>query len=199
MDNNTKMREFFDELAPEWAPPDEEYDVRDRIVAMMQPGKNSLIADIGSGRGVMFPHLLKSEPRSLVSVELSSEMVRLAMDEHRDPRITFLNCDILEADLPEVDAALIFNAYPHFLDKRALGAKLAAHIKPGGIFVIAHSRSRETINGGHTGERVSWLSAPLREAETEAAEFSDWFWLDTYVDSNEIYFIRLLRKDISSS
>ena len=194
MDANKEMRDFFDGLAPDWAPHEGEYDTRDELVRMMAIPEGSLIADIGSGRGVMFPHLLKTNPSGIISVELSPEMVRMAKQDHNDPRISYLSCDILEAALPELDAAVIFNAYPHFLDKIALSNKLASHIKKGGIFVIAHSRGKETINGGHTTGPMAKLSVLLRDAEEEAADYSEHFTVDTLIDSDEMYFIRLLRK-----
>ena len=197
MDANEKMREFFDGLAPDWSPPEADYNIREELVDMMGIPEGSLIVDIGSGRGVMFPHLLKTNPCGLISVELSAEMSRFAQQDHDDSRISYINCDILEADLPAVDAAVIFNAYPHFLDKKALSRKLAAHVKPGGMFVIAHSRSKEHINNAHIDGPMAPLSMLIRDADEEAADYAEFFTVDTLVDSNEMYFIKLLRKEES--
>ena len=148
---NEAVREFFDKLAPEWQDAEEEKSIRDKLVGMMGIPEKSDIIDIGSGKGIMLAHLLKTNPETITAVDISEKMLSYAMDRYSDPRIAFLAEDLLEAKLPEFDAAVIFNAYPHFLDKQALAEKMGAIVKPGGLFIICHSRSRQIINRGHEG------------------------------------------------
>ena len=191
---NQDMQSFFDRLAADWDSCPDEYETREKIVSLAEIPKGSVIADIGCGRGVMFEHLLKTEPKKLIAVDLSGEMIRHAKEKFSDPRIAFFNEDLLEMSLPEVDAAIIYNAYPHFLDKHALGGKLAEVIGQGGILIIAHGRSRALINGTHRGERVSTLSVPLDEVEKEAAKFEAFFRMETVLDNDQFYFLKLRRK-----
>jgi len=160
---------------------------------MMRLFPHSVIADIGCGKGVMFEHLLQTNPAKIIAVDISGEMLRLAKDLFSDSRIEYVNDDFLDASLPMLDAAVIFNAYPHFLDKAALAKKLAQTIKRNGTVIIAHSRGKSKINGVHHGESVSRLSVPLESGEIEASKFLRFFVPDMIVDDDEIYFIKMSR------
>ena len=190
---NNDMATFFDRLAPEWDNAPSEYDKREKLTSMMGLPPNSVIADIGCGKGVMFEHLLKSKPLKIIAVDASSEMLRLAKIQFDDQRIHYVNDDLLDASLPMLDAAVIFNAYPHFLNKQALAGKLAQSIKNKGILIIAHSMGREALNVHHSGDSVSKLSTPLEAAEVEAGKFEDFFTTDVLIDNDEMYFIKMSR------
>ena len=190
---------FFDRLAPNWDNDMARYHIREKIISLANIPTGSEIIDIGCGAGVMFEHLLKTNPSRIIAIDISSEMISIAKKSFSDSRITYINGDILEASLPPLDAAIIFNAYPHFLDKPALVKKLATTIKPDGILVIAHSMSKELINGVHDGEVVSTLSMPLEEAHVEATRFDEFFLADTLIDNDEFYFIKMIRRKRVSS
>lgn len=194
-DTNEKseMRAFFDSAAPSWDNHTDESKLRRRLVGMMDIKEHSLIADIGCGKGVMFEALLETRPRGIIAIDLSGEMVMHAKMLFHDERLMYINGDILGAFLPTLDCALMFNSYPHFKDKKALAEKLSKHLRSSGSLIIAHSRSRERINGVHKKVSLHDLSVPLRPAEEEAHEFLPYFKLDNYVDNDDIYFIKMLR------
>ena len=62
MSNSDNMREFFDRAAPGWDNLPEEAATRDALMEKMAIPTGSVIADIGCGQGVFFPHLLKTAP-----------------------------------------------------------------------------------------------------------------------------------------
>jgi len=188
------MVAFFDKLAPDWDNAPQEYETREKLVSMMELEPNSIITDVGCGRGVMLPHLLKSNPAKIIALDISGEMIRLAKESFTDNRIEFINGDLYTEVLPPVDAVVFFNSYPHFIDKITLSKKLAEIIKENGKLIIAHSLSKAEINGFHTGESVSKISVRLEEAEVEAAKFKEHFSVDTTVDDDELYFIKLTRR-----
>ena len=194
MNDLKDMISFFDGLAANWDLCPHEYDTREKIVSLADFPQNSILADIGCGRGVMFEHLLKTNPKEIIAVDVSGEMIKYAQRAHQDPRITYRNEDFLQAHLPLLDGATIYNAYPHFLDKPALAKKLAQQIRLGGFLIIAHGRSRALINGTHRGKMVSPLSVPLEAAETEAQKFAPAFSIAECIDDDHFYFIKLLRK-----
>ena len=189
----SEMRKFFDKLAGGWEADPAEFDVRETLVEMMRIPGGSTIADIACGRGVMIPHLLKTDPARIIGIDLSGEMIKYAREQHTDERVEFICADLLDASLPPLDAAVIFNSYPHFLDKSSLRVKLAEVVKPGGILIIAHSVSKEHINSRHKSPETSSLSVPLRTARDEAAEFMPEFSPDVCIDTDTQYFIRLIR------
>jgi demethylmenaquinone methyltransferase/2-methoxy-6-polyprenyl-1,4-benzoquinol methylase len=188
------MAAYFDKLAPGWIDSPGEHAVCEKLVSMMELPANSVIADIGCGRGVMFPHLLKTNPAKIIAVDISAEMLRLAK-ERQDARITCINGDFLEAPLPAraLDAAVFYNSYPHFLNKEALVEKLAQTVKQNGRVIIAHSRPRAAINGVHKNRDAFVLSAPLESAGEEAQRFFRFFAAETLIDNEEIYFVKMRR------
>ena len=191
---NNDIAAFFDRLAPEWDNSPSEYGVRERITSMMGLPPNSVIADIGCGKGVMIEHLLKTNPTRIIAMDISSEMIRSAKELFDDRRIDFMNVDFYDVLLPTLDAAVFFNSYPHFLDKSLLIEKLANAIKKNGKLIIAHSMSRAEINGTHTGESVSKISVPLDSADIESSKYDKYFATETMVDDDEIYFVKMSRK-----
>ncbi|MDR1892712.1 MAG: class I SAM-dependent methyltransferase [Oscillospiraceae bacterium] len=192
--NNTEIVTFFDRLAANWNDCPDEYDRREEIVSLAGFTSGGIVADIGCGRGVMFAHLLKTEPEELIAVDISAEMIKHAKGFFPDPRITYLHADLLKAELPMLDAAIIYNAYPHFLHKQAFVEKLVRHIKKDGFLVIAHGICKEEINGVHDGECVSRISVPLEPAEQEAAKFEPFFTPELLIDNADFYMLKLLRK-----
>ena len=193
MSLNKDMAEFFDGLAAKWNNNPSEYGTREKLTSMMNLSPNSIIADIGCGKGVMFEHLLKTNPSKIIGVDISGEMLRSAMTLYYDDRIEYVNDDFITAQLPMVDAAVIFNAYPHFLDKGALVEKLARTIKRNGMIFIAHSRGKSKINGVHKGVGASALSIPLKNAEAEARRFQQYFTPDVIIDNEDLYLIKMTR------
>jgi demethylmenaquinone methyltransferase/2-methoxy-6-polyprenyl-1,4-benzoquinol methylase len=168
---NAEMKAAFDTMAVSWTNNEKDYAIRERLTALIGLEKDSVIADIGCGKGVMLLHLLNTMPHRIYAVDISSEMIKRARELFADRRISFVNDDILTASLPMLDAAVIFNAYPHFIHKEALAKKLALHVKRGGCAVIAHSRSRHRINSLHKNANLDRLSVPLKAADIEAETF----------------------------
>lgn len=194
MDFNREIASYFDQLAPSWDNNASEYSVRDQLVSMMRLPSGGVIADIGCGQGVLFAHLFRTNPAKIIAVDISGEMLRGAKQLFDDDRIEYIHNDFLAAQLPTFDAAILFNSYPHFLDKNALTSKCAQVIKKNGILIIAHSQSKAKINRRHTGGSMSALSVPLKDAETEAHRFLPFFEPDVLIDNKKFYFIRMLRK-----
>jgi Methylase involved in ubiquinone/menaquinone biosynthesis len=190
---NKEIKDFFDGLASGWDNCPQEYEIREKLTQMIGFKKNSLIADIGCGKGVLFEHLLKTEPQKIIAIDLSGEMLKSAKELFPDERIIYINDDFLNVSLPPVDAAILFNAYPHFLNKKSLAKKLADSVRPGGYAIIAHSLCKEKINAIHNGGTVFRLSVPLKPANEETKAFLPYFLPEKIVDTNELYLIKMKR------
>ena len=109
-----------------------------------RPGVRAL--DIACGTGVTFDYLLAQGVESLTAIDISDEMARIAQAKYaHDSRVTVLTGDFLQLEAPPFDCALLYNAYPHFLDKPALLAHAAALLKPGGRFTVATGRAHRTF------------------------------------------------------
>lgn len=190
----SEMVLYFDNLAPTWDNAPDKYNTREKLLDMMELKPNSLIADVGCGKGVMFEHLLKTTPQKIIAIDISGEMIRLAKELHSDNRIEYINGDFYTLPLPLLDVVIFFNSYPHFINKDDLSNKLAKVIKKGGMMIVAHSLSKNEINGFHTGQRVSTLSVPLQTVAEEASKYEGHFFVDSFVDNEEMYFIKMVRR-----
>ena len=195
MSSSNTIRNFFNRLAPSWKDDAGFAPVRDEITTRAAFPAGCAIADIGCGKGVMDPQLMYANHRQIIELDLSDEMMRLNRDRWAgESRITFICDDVLTAKLPAIDAAVIFNAYPHFMDKTALAEKLTYTLPAGGTLIIAHSMGRDSINQIHKNKRsCGEVSIPLKSPLEEYEPFAGHFSLDDWEDSRRLYFMRLTR------
>lgn len=191
-----RIIQFFDRLAPSWKEDSASAPIREEIVKRSRFPAGSRIADIGCGRGVMVPHLLRTDPSQLIELDISGEMMRLNRERWgAHPRVTFHCGNVLEAALPTLDAAMIFNAYPHLMEKKTLAARLSKLLSPGGTVVVAHSAGKEFINGIHRGDGpCERISVPLRTPPEEYADFREAFTLTDWEDTPRLYYMKLTKK-----
>lgn len=152
------------------------------------------IADIGCGTGVLFSELLSRNPSLLLGIDLSDGMINKAKSKYSDNCLELVACDLFAVDKSEFDMAILYNTYPHFLDKGKLAQKLNDMLKSGGRFVIAHDQSKETINGRHSGKEADRVSSDLLPAPREAENFKEFFTVDILVDTAELYMISGMKK-----
>lgn len=195
-----EMKQFFNNCADTW----DEHSVCDpnkiaAIVTLAGIGQGAVVADIACGTGVLFPELLSRDPASILGIDLSDGMIAKARGKFNDPRLRLLACDVFDVRETGFDAVVIFSAYPHFKDKRALAKQAYGMLKDGGRLMVAHCEGREAINGCHRGQAVSRISWPLRPVEEEAAEFAGYFTMDILADAPEIYLFSGVKKPMADS
>ncbi|KNZ41170.1 hypothetical protein AKG39_13695 [Acetobacterium bakii] len=164
------------------------------ILTLANIKSNSRILDIATGTGILVPHLLKHEPDEIVAIDLSELMIAQARKNHIDPRVRFQSANFYEFEQTGFDFAIAYSAYPHFSDKEAFARKLSDSLNPNGRFMIAHSESKETINGRHSGDEVRKVSSSLKEAATESSYFKAAFDIDILVDTDELYIISGIKR-----
>ena len=159
-------------------------------IAMLSGAKPGVrMLDIACGTGVMEPELLPLGVGEIVGIDLAENMISCAQEKFAgEPRVRFVVGDLLDFCDAPFDAALMYNAYPHFSDKRAVLEKVASLLVPAGRFTVAHGAGRDTINAHHKGV-ASKVSVGLGPAVEEAAAWSEWFTVDTLVDRPDVYVI----------
>ena len=190
--NKRDVIEFFDRCAPSW---DAEQVQRDAVINAIldnaRIGVGMDVLDVACGTGVLFPFYLERDVRSITGIDISPEMIRIASGKYAEhPNIRLLCGDAEE--LKEVqfqakfDAAMVYNAFPHFVSPQKLISTMAALLKPGGRLTIAHGASRETIDAHHSGS-ASRVSNGLMPAEELAALLEARFDVNVVLSTDSMY------------
>ena len=180
--------EFFDRCAPDW---DAEMIRSDEIIGIILDNagitEGKRVLDVACGTGVLIGDYLKRNVESVTGIDISSEMISRARAKFHDKRVSFICGDVEETEFAEkYDAAVVYNAFPHFPCPERLIERLASLLKTGGTLTVAHGMSRERIDAHHHGVASS-VSAGLPEAEALAAMFGKYFCVTKIIDSDKMY------------
>jgi demethylmenaquinone methyltransferase/2-methoxy-6-polyprenyl-1,4-benzoquinol methylase len=184
------ISDYFSNRAGHW---DDHYvpdlPVRAAVAFFSGAGPGMRILDIACGTGVMFPELLGMGVSELVGVDISPAMAGLAAAKFSgEARLRVFCADIFKFRSGGFDAAVLFDAYPHFLDKPALIHKVCSLLKPGGRFTVAHGAGRTRINDCHQNVPAE-IKTELLSAQEEAALWTPCFSVDALVDTPHFYLI----------
>lgn len=181
---------YFDERADSW---DEsgcsgESRVQGAVLSLVDLKPGDTVLDLGCGTGVMIPFYLAAQAGKIVAVDVSEKMVERAREKFGgEPSVELRASDALSLDEGErFDAAVIYNAYPHFPDKLALVEKVYRLLKPSGRFVVAHGSGKDAINRHHEAVAAG-VSCGLRAASEESALWADKFEIEALVDTPGFY------------
>ncbi len=191
---------YFDRRADSWNETcHQESPIMDAIVAIAGIQQDSRICDLGSGCGIMAEAYKRIGSPEATFVDVSHAMINHAISRYDSiPSFHFIAQDAYSfTDAQGFDAVVIYNAYPHFLDRTGLVQHVASLLKSNGRFVVAHSMSREALNKHH--ENVpSEICFNLLPAKTEAQYWRPYFYVDTIVDSPGFYCIAGTVKELFS-
>ncbi|MCI2111378.1 MAG: class I SAM-dependent methyltransferase [Bacilli bacterium] len=187
-----EVRDFFDRAAPTWD--SDEKMGRDDLLALLRRlriKEGDKVLDIACGTGIITPLLAALSKRPVLGVDLSEGMIAEARKKFAgNPSVSFRCLDFVSVPLDEkFDYAVIYDAYPHFMDPKALSRALSAALNPGGRFAIVHSMSTRALNEHHRGV-PSGVSRQLGPVAEEAANFAGDFAIETALDeANSIFII----------
>lgn len=184
-----EIAEYFNGRADDWEKNfNNPSPVQGAVAAMVGIGEGSRVLDLGCGTGIMAPIYLGLGVSEVVALDLAPRMIEIAQSKYaEESTLNFRCCDVLEfEDEERFDAVVIYNAYPHFLDKQALAQKVASLLVPGGHFVVAHSMSRAHMNEHHSNVPCH-VTTCLRTPRAESMEWEQWFDIDSMVDSVGFY------------
>ncbi|HUL54528.1 MAG TPA: class I SAM-dependent methyltransferase [Opitutaceae bacterium] len=117
----------------------------------IRPGDHVLEPGCGSGRLTEVLAALVGSTGRVVAFDISAAFMRLAGRRRLPPQVT-LHSSAMEA-LPlesgSFDHVICFNVFPHLFPHATTARRLAAALRPGGVFWIAHTCSRAFVNGVH--------------------------------------------------
>ncbi|NLM46888.1 MAG: class I SAM-dependent methyltransferase [Firmicutes bacterium] len=149
-----KDKDYFNEVAEQWdSLVTHDAGKIDAILDLVQIPAGGKVLDVGTGTGVMIPHLCSriGPEGEITAVDEAVKMIAVAKRKYTYHNVRFIVGDVLEVPLPTAyfDCIMCYSMFPHFKNKKAAVTKLAAYLKKGGSFVVAHSQSREDINNLH--------------------------------------------------
>lgn len=190
-----EIKEFFDKIAPT-------YDIHDhhdyKLIQSMideidiQTGEDVL--DLACGKGVISALLYQKSKKRVTAIDLSSAMIQFAQEKNiPNQEVEFLNLDFYDYDQKQFDAIVLFDAYPHFIDRRKLKEKIYDSLKENGKFAILHDISREGLKKCHDGHSPN-ISRVLEDVKSEARFFEDKFIISTAFEDEHCFKIIMVKR-----
>lgn len=180
--------EFFDRCAPQW---DAEMIRYDEIINMILDNagvrKGSDVLDVACGTGVLIPDYLARNVNTVTAIDISPEMIKIALEKFNHPNVEIICNDVETADFDrKFDNIVVYNAFPHFADPENLIKILASHLKQGGTLTIAHGMSRQQINAHHSGS-ASKVSSTLIDADELARLMDRYLQVAVKISNDKMY------------
>lgn len=190
--NIVKQKKFFNGLAESWRKDGglDKQTLESLFENIVLPSDGRVL-DAGCGTGVIDGFLL-SKCRAVDAVDISERMIEKA--KKTNPGVNYTVADFygFTSDEP-YDCIIVFDAYPHFIDKEAFAAQANCLLKESGTLWIVFDESRERINGYHMNYED--ISVPLLPAEKEAAKLGEFFEITYMLDNSERYVLGLKKKN----
>ena len=189
--------EFFDRCAPSWDADMIKNDVIiGKILDNAEVGEGMRILDVACGTGVMFDYYLARNAASVIGIDISPEMAKIAAAKYADNDLVKVVCgDVEEAKFDGLfDRIVVYNAFPHFPKPKRLIKRLAALLKEDGRLTIAHGMSREAIDGHHKGS-ASKVSNGLMTADSLKKLFDPYFDVEIMISNSRMYQVSGVKRD----
>ena len=137
---------------------------------------------------MLFPYYLARGVESVIGIDISPEMVRVAAEKWgREPRVGILCGDVESWPFETLfDAVVVYNAFPHFPEPERLIRRLTDLLRPGGSFTVAHGASRAVIDAHHQAQAAK-VSMGLLPAETLRELFANYLQVETVISDDRMY------------
>ena len=190
--------EFFDKCAPTWDAEMVKSDaIINRILDNAEVGAGMTVLDVACGTGVMFDYYLSRGVKSVVGIDISPEMAKIAAEKYAaEPRVQVICGDVEEYAFDrKFDRIVVYNAFPHFPHPKRLIKLLSELLKEDGRLTIAHGASRETIDGHHSGA-ASKVSNGLMVAESLKRIFDARFNVEVMISNRHMYQVSGVKRDV---
>ena len=163
MDKN-EVISFFDIHSTTWDENMEKDDSKmNEILDVAKISSGKSVLDIACGTGVMIDYYIERNVSKVTGVDISSKMIEIARNKFKKyDFINFLCEDAEEFNFKnQYDRVMVFNAFPHFPNPKALIKNLAKAVKSGGTVTVANDRGRKDLDNHHKSVQASKISNGL--------------------------------------
>ena len=181
--------EFFDRCAPTWDADMIKSDIIiGKILDNAEVGADMDVLDVACGTGVMFDYYLERGASSVLGIDIAPEMAKIAADKYAGKEKVQVVCGDVEeyAFDRKFDRIVVYNAFPHFPNPRALIKTLAGLLKENGRLTVAHGMSRAAIDNHHKGT-ASKVSNGLMAADTLKKLFDPYLDVEVMISNDQMY------------
>lgn len=174
------------------------------------------VLDIACGTGFLFSDYIKRNVHSVTAIDLSPEMVRIAREKNKKLHDNKQQTSPFEGhsyvktaeDMPckpplcpikiicgdaqtyqfnqQFDVAMIFNAFPHFMEPEKIIIATAKNLKYGGRIAISHDMGRQELDHHHT-KKASEISIPLLHQDDLVKLMSPYFNIDIVIANSNMF------------
>ncbi|NMB56369.1 class I SAM-dependent methyltransferase [Candidatus Beckwithbacteria bacterium] len=166
------------------------------LIKEWQLQKGDRVLEVGGGTGDLTPFLLQKigAEGSLVFLDIAPKMFAVAKNKLKSfDNISFILQDIhFYSDDELFDKIIIFNTFPHFIDKRMALKNCFKLLKPKGKLIICHNESRSSICLCHHKKQVDNKIAEFPDDKTVAMLLIDLNFKIDLFENNEGYDYYLL-------
>ena len=189
--------EFFDRCAPTWNADMIKKDVIiGKILDNAEVGPDMDVLDVACGTGVMFDYYLERNVASVIGIDISPEMAKIADSKYAgNEKVQVICGDVEEQQFDrKFDRIVVYNAFPHFPKPKRLIKILAGLLKDGGRLTIAHGMSRAAIDNHHNGP-ASKVSNGLMAADSLKKLFDPYFDVEIMISNSKMYQVSGVKRD----
>lgn len=174
--SRSDIEQFFDALSAHWD--DKADDDLSRVRTLFEPigiQRGEAVLDLACGTGVVTGLLHELSEAPVHGLDIAPGMIEKAKAKYEGKAYaSFEVGDFSEYQGGRYDVIVIYNAYPHFVDRELFIAALKNHLNPGGRFAVVHSLGRERLRSHHDGLGPA-ISRNLFPVEEEAKAFEKEF------------------------
>lgn len=190
-----KVKEFFESIADNWNNEKDDLNKIRGLFKEIEIKNNEDILDLGCGKGIITPIINEYTNKLVYGIDLSEKMINGAKIKNPDlNKYNYICGDYLNYSFDlKFDKIIIFNAYPHFLDKNTFAKKAYNDLKDDGLLIIMHNLGKEELNKYHHNH-ADKISNGLMEPKEEEKALNDYFKLVKSIDENNRY-LMVLKKE----
>lgn len=167
---NKNIKNFFNSIADSWDSREIITDTKiNTLLKNVGINTDDKVLDVGCGTGRITSLLHNLTNQKIIGIDISDKMIEIAKEKYKDKNfVTFISDDFYNHIFEEkFDKIIIYNAYPHFMDKNKFNDALYRNLKTDGEFAILHSFSRFQLQDVHRNcDSISCnLKSPIQEYE----------------------------------
>ena len=188
--------EFFDQQAADWDR-DRPADLADRLARVVEVTgvcSGQRVLDVGSGTGILIPHLVEAVGPGgpVIAVDFAIKMLVESKAKAFGPRVHLAQASVAALPFPagRFDVVTCNAAFPHFPDRCRALAEMVRVLRPGGRLAISHPMGRAAVEAIHrsAGGPVQHDALPDADAMRSLLEDAG-LRVATLIDEPEFFFV----------